>query len=183
MPIKPDPDSAADPEATADLMALVYDRLRLLAAAYLRRERAAHTLQPTALVHEAYLRLVDISQVEWQGKSHFFAVAARQMRRVLVDHARKAGARKRGSRPLKVSLHEDAAVVGTNVLDVVALDEALEKLTRQHTRRGRVAEMRIFAGMQVEEVAQALGVSPRTVKDDWRVARAWIARELGGQVE
>jgi RNA polymerase sigma factor (TIGR02999 family) len=145
----------------------------------MRRERADHTLQPTALVHEAYLRLIDSSQVDWQGKTHFMAVAATQMRRVLTDHARAHQARKRGGGIRLMSLDENVAGGADDAVDMLALDEALEKLARRSARQSRVVELRYFGGLSVEEVAAMLDVSPGTVKGDWRVAKAWLARELG----
>jgi RNA polymerase sigma-70 factor (ECF subfamily) len=166
-----------DETAAARLLPLVYDKLRHLAAGYLRRERVDHTLQPTALVHEAYLRLIDSSRIDWQGKTHFLAVAATQMRRVLADHARARHARKRaGGR--KMTLKSDLAIQDEAPVDMLALDEALERLARNSPRQSRVVELRFFGGLSVEETAQVLDVSPSTVKGDWRVAKAWLAREL-----
>jgi RNA polymerase sigma factor (TIGR02999 family) len=162
-------------------MPLVYHELRRLAGGYLRGERPDHTLQPTALIHEAYVRLVEQDVPEWQGRAHFYGVAARLMRQILVDHARTRRASKRGGDQRKLSLddappvftHEDAA-------SLVALDEALKKLAALDERQCRVVEMRAFGGMGVEETARALGVSEPTVKRDMRVAQAWLRRELGG---
>ena len=167
-----------DPDAASRLLPLVYDELRALAGAYMRHERPDHTLQPTALVHEAYLRLIDITRVDWRGRSHFIAMAATQMRRVLVEHARARLAQKRGSDPQKVTLNEKVAVTPEHTLDPLAFDEALEKLARDSPRQSRVAELRCFAGLGMKEAAYILGVSERTVKRDWRVARAWLRREL-----
>jgi RNA polymerase sigma factor (TIGR02999 family) len=144
----------------------------------MRRERPDHTLQPTAVVHEAYLRMIDISRIDWQGKTHFFAMAARQMRRVLIEHARKAGAKKRGARPQRITLKDDVALARDRTVDLLALQEALEKLARRNRRHAQVAELRLFAGLSEKEMAYALGVSDRTVREAWRVARAWLAREL-----
>jgi RNA polymerase sigma factor (TIGR02999 family) len=144
----------------------------------MRQERSDHTLQPTALVHEAYIRMIDVDRIDWQGKTHFFAIAARQMRRVLIEHARKAGAQKRGARPQMISLDENLAVTEERTVDLLALDEALEKLAGRNERHAQVAELRFLAGMSEKETAFALQVSERTVREDWRVARAWLAREL-----
>jgi RNA polymerase sigma factor (TIGR02999 family) len=159
----------------------LYDELRRIARRRLRREAAVHSLQTTALVHEAYVRLAAKRDVRWYGRTHFLAAAAGEMRRILVDHARARGASKRGRRPRRVSLAE--AVVPDRSVEVLALDEALEGLAAKSARQARVAEMRLFAGMLVPEVADALGVSERTVKDDWRVARAWLARRLRNGAE
>jgi RNA polymerase sigma factor (TIGR02999 family) len=170
--------ASGDRLVAARLLPLVYDELRHLAARYMRRERRDHTLQPTALVHEAYLRLIDASQIDWQGKTHFLAVAATQMRRVLADHARAHGARKRGGDARKVTLDDNLAISGQGTLDMLALDEAMEKLARDSPRQSRVVELRYFGGLSVEETARILDVSASTVKGDWRVAKAWLAREL-----
>ena len=162
------------------LLPLVYDRLRALAKSYLAAAPGHPTLQPTALVHEAYVRLAQREGIDWQGKTHFLAIAAVEMRRVLVDHARAAGAKKRGggARPLTLGA-VPAHGVGTS-LEVLALEEALQRLAGRSRRQARVAEMRIYAGMVSREIAEILGVSERTVKGDWRMARAWIVRELRG---
>ena len=172
--------TAGDPAAASQLLPLVYRELRALAADYLRRERPEHSLQATALVHEAYLRLVDITRVDWRGKSHFFAMAARQMRRVLVEHARRRNARKRGGDLLKVSLDEAVTVVPGPDSDVLALHDALETLARLSPRQGEIAMLRFFGGLSEKETGYVLGVSERTVRADWRVARAWLRRELTG---
>jgi len=171
---------AGGQERAADrLMPLVYDNLKRLAAGYLEGERSGHTLQATALVHEAYLRLVDISRMDWRGKTHFFAMAATQMRRILVEHARRGGAEKRWDRTQRVTFDEDLVDPGGAGLELLALDESLKKLEAIHPRRARVAELRLFAGLTFKESALAVNASERTVKDDWRVARAWLARDLG----
>jgi RNA polymerase sigma factor (TIGR02999 family) len=164
--------------ATSNLLPIVYDQLRALAAKYMQRERADHTLQPTALVHEAYIRLIDASRVDWQGKSHFFALAATQMRRVLIEHARARNAAKRGGGALKVTLHDGDAISPDGVLDMLALDQALERLHGESPRQCRVVELRFFGGLSVEETAHILAVSSSTVKGEWRMAKAWLAREL-----
>jgi RNA polymerase sigma factor (TIGR02999 family) len=170
--------ATGDPEAASRLTQLVYDDLRALAAHVMRDERPDHTLQPTALVHETYLRLIDVNQVDWQSKTHFIAMAARQMRRILVEHGRARGAEKRGGGLRRVTLSEGVALTETGVLDPLVLDEALEKLARHSPRQCQVAELRCFAGLEMKEVAYLLGVSERTIKRDWRVARAWLRRNL-----
>jgi RNA polymerase sigma-70 factor, ECF subfamily len=166
--------------AAAPLMDAVYDELRRLARAYLMKERREHSLPATALVHEAYLKLVDQRRVRWQNRAHFFAVAARVMRRVLVDHARTRGAFKRGV-GITVALDDsvDAAADGQN-LDLVALDAALEKLAARDHRQARLVELRYFGGLTIDEAATVLDVAPITVKRDWAMARTWLYRELGG---
>lgn len=165
--------------AVAELMPLVYDELRGLAAARLAAERSDHTLQPTALVHEAYLKLVGQKDANWKGRAHFFAVAAQAIRRILIDHARKHGAAKRGAgHRVTLSVVED--VPKTAEVDLVALDDALNLLAAQSERQARVVELRFFGGLSVEQVAQILEVSPGTVKGDWRFARAWLVQRLGG---
>jgi RNA polymerase sigma-70 factor, ECF subfamily len=160
------------------LMPLVYDELRRLAERNIRRERTDHTLQPTALVHEAYLKLVDQRQVHWHDRAHFYAVAAQVMRRILVDHARRNGAAKRGRGVAKVSVDEIVLPAPQSDVDVVALDESLERLATLDERQSRVVELRFFGGLTVEETAEVLNVSPATVKNDWRLARAWLYSEL-----
>jgi RNA polymerase sigma factor (TIGR02999 family) len=157
-----------------NLLPLIYDELRSLAANYLRRERSGHTLQPTALVHEAYLRLVDQTQVQWQNRAHFFGVAAQMMRRILVDHARGHNAGKRGSDFQKLSLDENIDVSGERATDLVALDDALKALAEIDEQKSRIVELRFFGGLSVEETAEVLGVSAPTVKRQWRMAKAWL---------
>lgn len=166
------------PDALDRLVPLVYDELRRIADAQLRRERPDHTLSTTALVHEAYLKLIDVTQIEWQGRAHFFAMAARQMRRILIDHARARGREKRGGGAPLVSLDEAADVPVGDPESLLLVDAALEKLERLNERQCRVVECRCFVGLSVEETAEALGTSPTTVKRDWIVARAWLNREL-----
>ncbi len=170
--------SDGDGSAVNRLMPLVYNELRALAERYLRRERPSHTLQATALVHEAYVRLIRQEDVEWQNRAHFFAVAAQAIRRILVDHARGKQRAKRGGDRERVRLDEDVAVPAERDLDLVALDEALEKLARLHARQARIVELRFFAGLNLKDVATYLGISPRTVDGDWGMARAWLRREL-----
>jgi len=171
------------PRAGADraferLVPLVYDELRRQAARHLRRERGNHTLQPTALVHEAYLKLADQRDVEWRNRAHFFAIAARIMRRILVDHARGRHRDKRGGGSVPVVFEDALAIADARDLDLVALDDALSALAELDERQSRVVELRFFAGLEVEETAEALGVSPTTVKRDWSLARAWLRREM-----
>ncbi len=170
--------SKGDDQALEQLAPLVYDELRRLAGRYLRRERVNHTLQSTALVHEAYLRLIDQNRVQWQNRAHFFGVAAQMIRRILVDHARSHQAAKRGSGVARLSLDEALDASAPRDLDLVALDDALETLTRMDPQQSRIIELRYFAGLSIEETAEVLGVSPATVKREWASARAWLFREL-----
>ena len=170
--------SRGDLQAREALLPLVYAELRQLAASYLRRERSDHTLQPTALVHEAYLRLVEERKVDWQGRSHFFSVAATLMRRILVDHARAHVADKRGGGVPRVPLTDTIAMSQERPADLLALDEGLTRLASVDPQQGRVVELRAFAGLSVAETSQALGISPATVKRDWAMAKAWLAREI-----
>lgn len=172
--------SAGDRRALDQLTPLVYEELRHQAARYLRRERPGHTLQTTALIHEAYLRLIDAKDVPWQGRAHFFAIAANLMRRILVEHARRRNADKRGGSHVRVQLDEALAVADETDVEVLAIDEALDRLAAIDPQQARVVELRFFSGLSVEETAAALGVSPKTVKRDWSVARAWLRREIGG---
>ena len=164
------------------LMDAVYGELRRMARAYLRRERASHSLAPTALVHEAYLKLVDQQRVEWQNRAHFFAIAARVMRRILVDHARGRASAKRGGGAATLALLDIDARVEAPGVDILALDAALEKLAGIDERQSRLVELRFFGGMNVEEAAAALGIAPITVKRDWALARTWLYREIRGPV-
>ena len=163
--------------AVEELMPLVYEELRRLAAARLAAERSDHTLQPTALVHEAYLKLVGQQDANWKGRAHFFAVAAQAIRRILIDHARKHGAAKRGAGK-RVTLSGVDDLPERSDVDVIALDDALNRLARNSERQARVVELRFFGGLSVEQAAQVLGVSPGTIKGDWRFARAWLAQQL-----
>ena len=172
--------SNGDRRALEELIPIVYEELRSQAAGYLRRERPDHTLQTTALIHEAYLRLVDQKNVRWQNRAHFFGVAAQLMRRILVDHARKDRALKRGGPALKLPLEEAAAVSGESDMNLVALDEALTKLAAMDERKGRVVELKYFGGLTAEEAAEVLGVSEATVRHDWGLAKAWLRREMVG---
>jgi RNA polymerase sigma factor (TIGR02999 family) len=173
--------SDGDESALHLLVPLVESELRQLARAYMARERQGHTLQTTALVNEAFLRLVDAQRVRWQDRSHFFGIAARLMRRVLVDHARARGFQKRGGGAEMVPIDETLLVSRAPDVDLFALDQALSGLTEVDDRKARVVEMRFFGGMTLEETANALGVSTDTVKRDWRVAKLWLLRALEGQ--
>jgi RNA polymerase sigma factor (TIGR02999 family) len=169
-----------DKEALDELMPVVYDELRRQAARYLRREQAGHTLQTTALIHETYVRLVDQRHVQWQNRAHFFGIAAQLMRRILVDHARTKKRVKRGGSDIRVSLDDADVSVKEKDLDVVALDEALQRLSAIDEQQSRVVELRFFSGLTVEETAEAMGISKATVKRDWSMAKAWLHRELSG---
>lgn len=167
-----------DASAAERLLPLVYEELRALAGSHFRGQRANHTLQPTALVHEAFVRLIDQPDGKWNSRAHFFAVAATAMRQILTDHARRKMADKRGGGWDKVGLEQVGGAPQAD-LDVVALDEALTKLAQLDPRRHRVVELRFFGGLSMEEIAEVLGVSKTTVESDWRGARAWLASEIG----
>jgi RNA polymerase sigma factor (TIGR02999 family) len=173
--------SDGDDEALERLLPLVEAELRRLARAYMRRERPEHTLQTTALVNEAFLKLTDARRVRWQDRAHFLGISARLMRRVLVDHARHRGYQKRGGGAQRVTLHEGLATAADPGLDVVALDRALEALAKVDARKSRTIELRFFGGLSVEETAEVLQVSTDTVKRDWRLAKLWLLRELEGE--
>lgn len=168
-----------DRSALDKLMPMVYQELRRLASSYLRRERPDHTLQPTALVHEAYFRLVDQRNVSWQNRAHFFGIAAQMMRRILVDHARSHLYAKRGGGAQKLALDEAIAVPGQEPeVDMAALDEALNKLETIDPRQSRIVELRYFGGLSIEATAEVLKISPATVKREWNIARTWLHREI-----
>jgi len=174
--------STGDPSAGEELMSAVYDELHRQAARAMRRENPEHTLQATALVSEAYLRLIDQRRVQWRNRAHFFGVAAQLMRRILVDHARGRHAAKRGGGVAQLTLgHGDAAPNASDEqgVDVLVLNEALERLAAIDPDQARVVELRYFGGLTIEDTAEALGVSAATVKREWAVARAWLRRELG----
>lgn len=171
--------SAGDASALDRLLPLVYEQLRGMAARELRRERSDHTLSPTALVHEAYLKLAQLQEITWEGRAHFFGACAQAMRRILISYARMKKAEKRGAGSAHVPLDNVLVAAESRPQDLVALDDALTKLEQLDQRQARVVECRFFAGMSVEETAHALGVSPATVKRDWTVARAFLNRELG----
>ena len=170
--------SGGDTAARDQLMHVVYDELRRLAAYYLNRERRDHTLQPTALVHEAYLKLCDEAQVDWNSRAHFFGAASRLMRRILVDHARARLAAKRGGLRLRVSGVEALALAAEPDIDLIALDEALNELTLLDGQQSQIVDIRFFGGLSLEETAEALGISLATVKRDWTTAKAWLRRRL-----
>ncbi|MSV31653.1 MAG: sigma-70 family RNA polymerase sigma factor [Bryobacterales bacterium] len=170
--------SAGKKTALDSLTPVVYDELRRLAAIYLHRERPGHTLQATAVVHEAYMRLVDQRAVQWQNRAHFFGIAAQMIRRILVDHARGVRAAKRGGGAVALSLDEAHGVSEKRDLEVEALDDALHTLSQVDTQQARVVELRFFTGLSIEETAEVLGISESTVKRDWISAKAWLFREL-----
>jgi RNA polymerase sigma factor (TIGR02999 family) len=174
--------SCGDRTALNHLLPLVYAELRRVAARQLRKERADHTLQPTALVHEVFIRLVDQRQVDWQNRAHFFGVAAQVMRRILVDHARRHSAGKRGEGVRCVSVDEAKHVPASNQMPILALDHALDRLETVDAELAKIVELRAFAGLTIEEAAHVLSVSPSTAKRDWRTAKAWLTRELGSEV-
>ena len=167
-----------DRDAVATLMPLVYEELRRLARDYLRRERADHTLQATALVHEAYLRLVDEKSVTWQNRAHFYGIAARLMRRILVDHAREHNAAKRGGLEQKVFLDEARELPQAGATDLVVLDGALQSFAKTYPRKSEVVELKFFGGLEANEIAEVLQVSEKTVLRDWSFAKLWLCREL-----
>ena len=171
--------SGGNESALANLFPLVYEELRVIAQNHLRRERSAHTLQRTALVHEAFLRLVDQQSVTWQSRAHFFGLASQMMRRILVDHARRRGAAKRGSDAVQVNLDGALEEVSAE-LDFQEFDQVLERYEALEPRSGRLVELRFFGGLSIEEAADVLEISVATAKRDWAVARAWLQRELTG---
>jgi RNA polymerase sigma factor (TIGR02999 family) len=173
--------SNGDRAAFDRLVPMVYDELRRLANHYMRRERPGQTLQTTALVHEAYTRLVDYKRMRWQDRAHFFAVAAQVMRRILVERARRRQAVKRGQGTIKVSLAEAAAASTETVADILALDEALKELALRDPRKSQLIELRFFGGLNIEETAAVMGLSPTTVQREWRAARAWLYRAITDQ--
>jgi RNA polymerase sigma factor (TIGR02999 family) len=168
-------------EALETLMPLVYAELKRLAGSYLRRERPDHTLQSAALVNEAYLRLVDQTQTQWQNKAHFFGIAAQMMRRILADHARGHNAAKRGAGMPELELNEAVAQAQTKSVDLLDLEDALQKLEKLDAQQGKIVELRFFSGLSIEDTANVLGISPATVKRDWAAARAWLFREVGAR--
>ena len=168
-----------DETARDQLMPLVYEELHHMAHRYMRKERPGHTLQTSALVHEAYVRLVDQTDVEWQNRAHFYGIAAQMMRRILVDHARSRQYAKRGGDARPVSLDEVAMVSEERTAEVIALDEALAGLAVIDQRKSQVVELRFFGGLSIEETAGVLAVSPGTIMRDWTLAKAWLRREMG----
>jgi len=171
--------SGGDQTALDKLMPLVYEELHQLAHQYMRREQAGHMLQTTALINEAYLRLVDQPQIRWENRTHFFGIAARLMRRILVDEARKRNSAKRGGKAIQVSLVDGATVAQEQAANVVALDDALKSLEAIDLRQSEIVELRFFGGLSIEETAEVLKVSPGTVMRDWTFARAWLRNEMG----
>jgi len=170
-----------DKQALDRLMPLVYDELHRMASRYLRRERQGHTLQTTALINEAYLRIVDQDRVNWQNRAHFFGVAAQMMRRILVDHARSHLYAKRGGGAQKLTLDEAIATPQERDLDLVALDDALTALAEIDPQQSRIIELRFFGGLTIEETAEVLNISPATVKRDWNMAKAWLYGEISNR--
>ncbi|HEY7910493.1 MAG TPA: sigma-70 family RNA polymerase sigma factor [Blastocatellia bacterium] len=173
--------SEGDEAALESLAPLVHAELYRLARLYMSREKPGHTLQATALVNEAYLRLIDWKNVRWQNRAHFFGVSAQLMRRILVDYARGRKYQKRGGGAVKVSLEEAAIISSEQPADFVALDDALNELAEMDPRKSRIVELRFFGGLSVEETAEVLKISPRTVLREWSLAQAWLYRELGGK--
>jgi len=167
-----------DPAGTDRLFALVYDELRVLAGGCFGPQRVDHTLQPTALVNEAFLKLVDHTKIEWHGRAHFLAVAARAMRQVLIDHARGKGRAKRGGEFCRVTMHEAVTPITDADPELLDLDDALRRLAAMDERQSRIVELRFFGGLRVDEVAHVLGISKTTAESEWRMARAWLRREL-----
>jgi RNA polymerase sigma factor (TIGR02999 family) len=170
--------SSGDRAALDQLTPLIYQQLRVLAEQALRRERPGHTLQSTALAHEAFLKLVDQQRVSWKGREHFFAVAARIIRRILVDHARSRKSLKRGGGNTTVTFEEQLSPIEERSVDMIALDQALEALSKMDPQQGRIIELRFFGGLSIESTAHVLGISPSTVNREWNLARAWLFREL-----
>jgi RNA polymerase sigma factor (TIGR02999 family) len=170
-----------DQAALQKLMPVVYDELRKLARSYLRKERTGHTLQATALVHEAFLRLIDQNSVQWQNRAHFFGVAAQMMRRILTNYAIARGAEKRGGKSQHISLEDVTGLSEHRDLDVVSLDQALNDLEALDPRQSRIVEMRFFSGLSIEETAEVMQLSPATIKREWSTARLWLRRKMAEQ--
>jgi len=168
-----------DRHAEEQLFADVYTELRALAARYLQRERKNHTLQPTALVHEAYLKLVGQTRVDWQGRAHFLAIAAHAMRQILVDHARRHRAARRGGNRHRIALDDNLVIEPDRNVDLLAIEDALTKLTKLDPRQAQMIELRFFGGLSIAEVAKVTGISKRSVEREWTMIRAWLRRELG----
>lgn len=167
-----------DESAANELLPLIYNELKRIASNYLRRERSDHTLQPTALVHEAYMKMVDITQISWQNKAHFLGVAANQMRRILVDYARQHNAEKRGVEFHIMTLNEEIDKAIEQSTELIALDDALNELAKMDEIKARIVELRYFGGLTVEETAEVLGVAPITIKRHWRMTKAWLYGQL-----
>ncbi|MEW6736243.1 MAG: sigma-70 family RNA polymerase sigma factor, partial [Acidobacteriota bacterium] len=170
-----------DEKARDQLINIVYDELHRMASNYLRREYSNHILQTTALVHEAYLRLIDVKSVQWQNRAHFFAIAAKLMRQILVHQARAANASKRGGQAMMITLDDLSELPGNNTLEIIALNDALSELDKLSPRQSQVVELRFFGGLTTEEIGEVLQVDPRTITRDWNVARAWLACQLQKQ--
>jgi len=173
--------SQGDQGALEQLMPLVYGELRRLASSYLRRERSNHTLQSTALVHEAFMRLVNQQDVQWRNRAHFYAIAAQMIRRILVDYARSQHAEKRGAGAVKLELDEAMAVPQQSEIDLLGLNDALDQLAELDARQSRVVELRFFAGLSIEETAEVMHLSPASIKREWNTARAWLFRQMTRQ--
>ena len=172
---------AGNQDVADQLIPLIYDELRRIAGAQMGRERRGHTLQATAIVNEAYMRLAGEQEIEWQSRAHFFAIAAKTMRRVLLEYARRHRAGKRGGeRARKVEMGAELLIADDRLEDVVAIDEVLGRLSEMDPDQGRIVELRFFAGLNVDETAEVMGISPSTVKREWRLAKAWLDRELAG---
>ncbi len=170
-----------DQEALETLMPIVYHELKRLAGSYLRRERPDHTLQSAALVNEAYLRLIEQRETRWQNRAHFYGIAAQAMRRILADHARSHKAAKRGAGMPELELNEAVVQAQSRSIDLMELEEALQKLEKLDPQQGKIVELRFFSGLSIEDTANVLGISPATVKRDWAAARAWLFREIGSR--
>lgn len=175
--------SSGDTSAREALVPLVYNELRKIARRCLSGQRSGHTLQPTALVHEAYLRLVRYDSIDWRDRAHFFALAAQIMRQILVDHARKQTAAKRGGNAVTVVVNESSAVAKQTSLDLLALDDALKELASLDPRQSQIVELRFFGGLSIEETAQAVNISPATIKREWATARLWLLNEMNDGAE
>ncbi len=170
--------SGGKSESADVLLSLVYDELRRIARQYLRKERSDHTLQPTALVHEAYLKLIDISDISWQDRAHFFAVASNVMRHILVDHARARATDKRGGDAQRIELEDAVKFSGETDIDLLALDEAMKLLAEFDATQSKIVELRFFGGLTIEETAHVLGISPATIKREWTMAKAWLFKRM-----
>lgn len=170
-------------QAAEQLMPLVYEELRALARRYMADEQSAHTLQTTALIHEAYLRLAGHSEPAWESRAHFFRVAARAMRRVLIDHARQQRGPRKGGDARRVPFDDEVLAVNDSMVDLLELEDALEKLSALDGQLAQIVELRFFGGLTVEEVARMLKISPRTVKRDWRLAKSWLHRAMSGDAK
>ncbi|HEX8151195.1 MAG TPA: sigma-70 family RNA polymerase sigma factor [Pyrinomonadaceae bacterium] len=172
--------SNGEQSALDELLPLIYQELRRLAGNYLRRERQDHTLQPTALINEVFLRLIDQRDIKWQNRAHFFGIAARLMRRILVDHARAHQAAKRGGEHYSLSLSKADQIAGQPTLDILTLHLTLQQLEQLDPQQARIVELRFFGGLTIEESAEVLSISHATVERDWKMARAWLRQEMGG---